>query len=232
MLQSQGFGSRKECVSFIKQGLISIKGDVVKDPNFYIDEPIGLEYEVSGKKWLYRNRVFLVLNKPSGYECSRNPSNNESVFGLFPSQLSNRKLQSVGRLDVDTRGLLLFSDDGDFIHQFTSPKKAVLKRYRVITKHPVSDVMLDKLRKGVELHHEEGIFMGHDILLYGEYEFEMSIDSGRYHQVKRMVAAASNRVGSLQRVSIGSVTLESFGLPEGRWEFLTEKELEELGWEG
>jgi 16S rRNA pseudouridine516 synthase len=231
MLQSQGFGSRKECVHFIKKGFVSLGGEVITDPNFYIDEPKGLEYEVSGKKWLYRERVFVVLNKPAGYECSRNPSDNESVFGLFPSQLSSRKLQSVGRLDVDTRGLLLFSDDGEFIHQFTSPKKAILKRYRVITKHPVSEVMLDKLRKGVELHHEEGLFTGYDIELYGEFEFEMSIDSGRYHQVKRMVASASNRVGSLQRVSIGSVTLESFGLPEGRWEYLTESELNELGWE-
>ena len=111
-------------------------------------------FSVDGVVWPYREHAYLLLNKPAGYECSRDPQHHLSVFSLLPPQFAERGVQCVGRLDQDTTGLLLLSDDGKFVHLFTSPKRKVPKVYVATTRHPIDDAQLSALRDGVLLHGE------------------------------------------------------------------------------
>ncbi len=120
LLHSQGFGSRKACRALVRQGRVTVDGQVCVDP-FAEFEPTGLPFSVDGELWVYREKVYLALNKPAGYECSRSPLHHPSVLSLLPEPLTRRGVQPVGRLDQDSTGLLLLTDDGQFIHALTSP---------------------------------------------------------------------------------------------------------------
>ena len=226
VLQSQGFGSRKACRELVRAGRVAVDGRARLNP----DEDIpagGLVLHVDNEAWTYREKAYLVLNKPAGYECSRQPRDHRSVFALLPVPLVARGVQCVGRLDQDTTGLLLLSDDGDFIHHHTSPRRAVGKTYRVTCKHPVEDGMLEKLRDGVLLHDETAHLAARHCVRTGERELEMTIAEGKYHQVKRMVAAAGNRVEALHRSTVGRYELPP-DLEPGSWAWLEAADLDRL----
>lgn len=226
VLQSQGFGSRKACRELVRAGRVAVDGRARLNPDEELPAE-GLVLRVDGEAWAYREKAYLVLNKPAGYECSRQPRDHPSVFALLPAPLAIRGVQCVGRLDHDTTGLLLLSDDGDFIHHHTSPRRAVGKTYRVTCKHPVEDAMLDKLRDGVLLRDESAPLAARHCVRMGERELEMTIAEGKYHQVKRMAAAAGNRVEALHRVAVGGFALPA-GLAPGAWKWLEPAELEQL----
>ena len=124
LLQSQGFGARRACASQIRTGLVRVAGQVVTDPDMEVN-PEGLVFSVDGEEWRYRKKIYVMLHKPAGYECSQKPKHHPSVLSLMPTQLRNRDIQTVGRLDEDTTGLLLLTDDGQFLHVYTSPKKTL-----------------------------------------------------------------------------------------------------------
>lgn len=218
MLQSQGFGSRKNCQQLIKNGAVQIQGEVVTEPKFKLNLN-ELEYSVYGKSYQYREKVYIALNKPAGYECSHQATHHFSVFELFDDVLLDRGLQCVGRLDQDTTGLLLLTDDGQFLQALTHPKKHVPKVYRMHTADPVSDEQLKQLEKGVELRNESGTFAATDVERLAEHELQMAIHQGVYHQVKRMLAAVGNKVESLHRQQIGQLKLQD--LAESEWMYLT-----------
>lgn len=219
LLHSQGFGSRKDCRALIRHGRVCINGEEVDDPFLELD-PAGLSFSVDGIEWVFQEKAYLMLNKPGGYECSHQPKHHASVYALLPPPLNGRQVQSLGRLDEDTTGLLLFSDDGQFIHRIISGKRKVQKTYRVTAKHIVSDENLSALLSGVKLDDEPGLVAAAACDRLTDREFLMTVTEGRYHQVKRMVAATSNRVEALQRVAIGGLKLPP-DLPEGRWRWLT-----------
>ncbi len=226
VLQSQGFGSRKACRELVRAGRVAVDGRARLNP----DEDLpagGLVLHVDNEAWTYREKAYLVLNKPAGYECSRQPRDHPSVFALLPAPLVARGVQCVGRLDQDTTGLLLLSDDGDFIHHHTSPRRAVGKTYRVTCKHPVEAGMLEKLRDGVLLHDETAHLAARHCVRTGERELEMTIAEGKYHQVKRMVAAAGNRVEALHRSTVGRYELPP-DLEPGSWAWLEAADLDRL----
>ena len=127
VLFTQGFGSRRQCRALIADGRVTIDGTVHADPDTDVSTE-SLTFSVDGAAWPYREHAYLLLNKPAGYECSREPQHHLSVFNLLPPQFAERGVQCVGRLDQDTTGLLLLSDDGKFVHAFTSPKRKVPKR--------------------------------------------------------------------------------------------------------
>jgi 16S rRNA pseudouridine516 synthase len=187
----------------------------------------GLAFEVDGESWTYRSKAYVMLHKPAGYECSRSPKHHPSVLSLLPEPLVQRGMQPVGRLDEDTTGLLLLSDDGDFIHRLISPRRKVPKVYVVSTKHPVGADQVAALREGVLLHDtpEPVAALACDQL--GERELRLTLAEGRYHQVKRMVAAAGNRVEALARISIGGLVLPD-DLPMGAWRWLEAEDLSRL----
>lgn len=225
-LQSQGFGTRRECIARVRHGEVEVNGVVCDDPEAEVD-PAGLLLTLDGTTWPYRDKAYLLLNKPAGYECSRQPIHNPSVFSLLPAPLLQRGVQCVGRLDQDTTGLLLFSDDGAFIHRMISPKKGVPKLYRVNCRHPLSEDMLHALRSGVQLHDEPAPIVALACEQVSSHELLLTLGEGKYHQVKRMVAAAGNRVEALHREAIGGLRLPT-DLPAGEWRWLDETDLREL----
>ena len=227
LLQSQGFGSRKLCRERVLAGRVRANGAACSDPDQGFD-PAGLVLEVDGEAWPYRDKAYLVLHKPAGYECSRQARDHPSVFGLLPAPLVERGVQCVGRLDQDTTGLLLLSDDGDFIHHHTSPRRAVGKTYRVTCKHPVDDGLVAQLLAGVLLRDETAPLAARACRRLSGHALELTIGEGKYHQVKRMVASAGNRVEALHRVAVGGYTLPG-DLPVGQWKWLEPAERERLG---
>jgi 16S rRNA pseudouridine516 synthase len=223
LLQSQGFGSRKECRALVRAGRVEVAGAVCTDP-FAELAPVGLVFRVDGADWPYREQAYLLLHKPAGYECSRAPRDHPGVLSLLPAPLAVRGVQPVGRLDEDTTGLLLLSDDGAFIHRLTSPKRKVVKVYEAVTKHPVDAGQVEKLLAGVTLRDAPEPVLAASCELAGERLLRLGVTEGRYHQVKRMVAAAGNRVEALKRVRIGGLELPA-DLPAGSWRWLEAEDL-------
>jgi len=225
ILQSQGFGSRKQCRQIIDSGRVSVASVVCKDSkaNFPTDD---FEFMVGGKTWRYRDKVYIALNKPIGYECSHTPQHHRSVFSLLPPQLIERGVQCVGRLDQDTTGLLLLTDDGAYLHALTHPKRHVPKRYRVTTHEPVTEAQIAMLATGVELMGESGLLKADHCALTESHVLSLTIHQGIYHQVKRMIAAVGNHVVALHREQIGELAIDQFenDLVEGQWVYLNENQ--------
>lgn len=226
ILRSQGFGSRPECRALIRSGRVSIDSSVCEDPYGEFD-PDGLEFLVDGALWRYRKFAYLLLNKPSNYECSQKPLHHPSVYSLLSQPLIIRGVQAVGRLDEDTTGLLLLSDDGQFIHTYTSPKKKIPKVYDVTVKHPLDDGQIAALLGGVQLNDEPAPISATACEIRSERVLRMTVTEGKYHLVKRMLAAAGNRVEWLSRVSVGGLRLPN-DLPLGQWKWLETGDLEQL----
>ena len=226
LLRSQGFCSRPDCRALVRQGLVSIGSEVCADP--YVDiVPDGFDFVVDGVAWRYREKVYLAMHKPAGYECSHQPRHHPSIYELLPRPLLTRDVQSVGRLDEDTTGLLLFSDDGQFIHTYTSPKKHVPKVYSVTTKHPVDHQQVAALLAGVQLHDEPTPVAAMACRQTAECTLELTVTEGKYHLVKRMIAAVSNRVEALHRSAVGGLVLPA-DLLVGQWQYLEADQLAAL----
>ena len=221
ILQSQGFGSRRECRALVRSGLVAVHGQVIDDP-FAEFDPVGFAFSVDGEPWDYREKAYLMLYKPAATECTRKPEFYPSIFSLLPEQLAARGVQSVGRLDQDTTGLLLLSDDGQFIHTWSSGKKRIPKRYRVELKHAHTPAFIDTLLTGVQLHDEAEPVAAARCEPIDEHGLWLTITEGKYHQVKRMVAAAGNRVERLHRDSVGGLRLPDV-LEPGDWAWMTDK---------
>lgn len=224
MLQSQGLGTRKYCRNLIADGEISIGGEVVDDYRAEFDAE-NLEYTVFGETWLYRPHVYIALHKPPNFECSRKPSHHPGVLTLLPEQFTWRDVQPVGRLDHDTTGMLLLSDDGPFIHAQSSPKKHVPKFYQATTAEAVTEQLIQQMLSGVKLHDEPAPLAALVCRQLGEHQLEIVLEQGKYHQVKRMLAAAGNHCAQLHRAKIGGLSLEDLGLDEGEWCYLESEEL-------
>lgn len=245
-LAAQGFGTRKECAKLIRAGQVALgraigdpaeprapepdgpmRWDIASEPESETDLR-GLWLRVGNQELPYLESLYLAFHKPPDCECSHSPSHYRSVFSFFPPPFQARGLEAVGRLDADTTGLLLLSDDGDFIHHLTSPKRHVAKTYRVGLKHPVTPEQIARLAAGVELRGEEEPTGPATAVLEGERVCALTISEGRYHQVKRMFAAVGNRVETIHRIAIGGLALEP-DLAPGSWRFLTAAEAAALG---
>jgi 16S rRNA pseudouridine516 synthase len=224
ILQSQGFGTRKWCRELVEAGEVAINGETIADSRT-VFETDGLEFIVYGESWQYREHIYIALNKPADYECSRKPSHHPGVLSLLPEQFALRDVQPVGRLDHDTTGLLLMSDDGAFIHAQSSPKRHIPKVYVATTHDPVSPQLIAQLLKGVKLHDEPAPLAAIICKRLDTYQLEIVLEQGKYHQVKRMLAAAGNHCTALRRTEIGRLKLDALGLEEGKWCYLDEAQL-------
>ena len=215
ILFTQGFGTRRICAGIVAKGLVRIAGQVVDDPHAEVgtDE---LVFEVEGRPWRYAEHALVMLHKPAGYECSQKPRHHPSVLSLLPAPLRTRGVQPVGRLDEDTTGLLLLTDDGALIRRLTSPKRHVPKVYEVGTRHPVSDEQISRLLQGVVLDDDPQPVRAAAAERTGDTALRLTLTEGKYHQVKRMVAAVGNRVETLHRSAIGQLVLPA-DLEPGQW---------------
>ena len=163
------------------------------------------------------------MNKPAGHECSQKPKHHPSVYSLLPGPLRGRGVQAIGRLDEDTTGVLLFTDDGALIHRLTSPKHHVPKVYEVGCKHPVDAPQVARLREGVLLHDENESVSAEACEQTGPAALRLTLVEGKYHQVKRMIAAVGNRVETLARSDFGGIRADA--LAPGAWRWLSDEEV-------
>ena len=224
LLQAQGFGTRKASQRMIIDGRVSVSGVVVTDYQHHF-EPELLSISVDGQPWVCRQQIYLVLNKPTNFECSRKPSHHPGVLTLLPPLFLVRNTQPVGRLDHDTTGMLLLSDDGGFIHRHSSPKHHVTKTYEATTQDAVTPELIAKLLAGVQLRDEPAPLTALSCRQLGSHRIEIVLDQGKYHQVKRMLAAEGHHCVALVRTAIGNLRLEDLDLPIGQWCFLSEAQL-------
>ncbi len=226
ILQKHGFGTRKGCRALVRHERVAVNGEMCDDPFADIDTD-GLVLTVDGVDWPYLEQATLMLNKPAGYECSRKPQHHLGVLELIPPPLRERGVQPIGRLDEDTTGLLLITDDGQLNHILSSGKRKVPKVYLATTKHPVDQAQIDQLLAGVLLNDEPEPIAAAAAEIADECLIRLTLTEGKYHQVKRMVAAVGNRVEALHRESIGSLSVPA-DLKPGQWRWLTAAELEQL----
>jgi 16S rRNA pseudouridine516 synthase len=230
ILQNQGFGARKLCRILVRKGSVQVNGNPCEDPDeVFPTEGLMLEVEGVEGVWPFCDKAYILLNKPEGYECSRAPKHHPSVLALLADPLRARDVQPVGRLDVETTGLLLLTDDGQCIHVLTSPKHAVPKIYRATLAEPADQSLCDKLLTGVLLKDEEETIAADACRLIDLITLEMTITQGKYHQVRRMIAAAGNHVNALQRTAIGELVLPN-DLAPGEWQWLDAEQMRKAGW--
>jgi 16S rRNA pseudouridine516 synthase len=237
ILFSQGFGTRRVCAGLIQQGLVQVYES--NSPSAPVEcaqaamEFIanGLRFRVQGVDWPYHEKAYLMLHKPTATECSQKPSTYPSIYTLLPSPLRLRPqkaavqgVQAVGRLDQDTTGLLLLTDDGKFIHRMSSPRHHVPKVYEVTVKHPLDDRQVARLLEGVVLDDDPKPVRAAACEAVASHHLRLTLTEGKYHQVKRMVAAVSNRVEGLHRSQIGGLRLPD-DLGPGQWRWLSAVDL-------
>ncbi|NDG38915.1 MAG: 16S rRNA pseudouridine(516) synthase [Betaproteobacteria bacterium] len=222
ILFSQGLGSRRECAGLLAARLVRIAGKIETDPavDLATDD---LQFEVEGQAWTFQGASLVLLHKPAGYECSQKPTAWPSVMLLLPAALRRRGIQPVGRLDQDTTGLLLLTDDGKLIHRLTSPKHHVPKVYEVGCDRPVDAAQVEQMLRGVVLDDDPLPVLAEGCELTGEKSLRLTLIQGKYHQVKRMVAAVGNHCTSLHRSAFGALTLAD-GPASGQWRFVSDAE--------
>ncbi|MEN9544141.1 MAG: hypothetical protein RLZZ598_974 [Pseudomonadota bacterium] len=230
VLFSQGFGARRECEGLIVSGFVRHAGAVVDDPDAEVQTE-GLVFEVEGRIWPFHAHALILLHKPAGYECSQKPSAHPSVMSLLPVPLRLRGgkkgsaadgVQPVGRLDVDTTGLLLLTDDGALLHKLTSPKHKVPKVYELTVADPVTEAAIGKLLAGVVLNDDPKPVRAAGCVQTGTHTLRLTITEGKYHQIKRMLGAVGNRVTGLHRSSIGALALPA-DLAPGQWRWVEDR---------
>jgi 16S rRNA pseudouridine516 synthase len=226
ILFSQGFGTRRYCSDLVYADLVKVNGQLAEDPEERISTE-GLMLNVDGEDWEYQEKAYIAFNKPPNYECSHKTTHHPSVYSILPPPLIERGVQCVGRLDFDTTGLLLISDDGQFIHRMTTPKKNIGKVYEITTPEPITQAQIDHLLNGVVLDDDPRPCYATACDLISEHVLAMTIVEGRYHQVKRMMAAVGNHVAKLHRTQIGAYQMP-FNLAQGQWRWLTPDDLKQL----
>jgi 16S rRNA pseudouridine516 synthase len=223
LLFSQGFGTRRVCAGLVAAQAVRAGGQVIGDDD-EVDATDGLAFEVDGQPWQYHARALILLHKPAGYECSQKPRHHPSVLTLLPPPLRNRGVQTIGRLDEDTTGLLLLTDDGTLIHRLTSPKHHVPKVYEATCKHAMDQEQVERLLRGVVLDDDPLPVRAAAAELRSPTHLRLTLTEGKYHQVKRMVAAVGNRVEALHRSAFGGLTLNGLSQPrQWRWIGIAER---------
>lgn len=214
--------SRREAQHHIKEGRVTVNGQVIRNPaNRITDATITLD----GERLELPCPVYLMLHKPAGYLCANTDGQHPTVLDLLPSDLHPiEPLQIVGRLDLDTTGLLLVTTDGDWNHRITAPTSHCTKVYRVALAEPATEEAIAILESGVMLHSETKPTLPCIIQLIDSCHVRIKLQEGRYHQVKRMFAAVGNRVVHLHREQVGDLTLDP-ALKPGEFRHLTESEI-------
>ncbi|AWX13065.1 16S rRNA pseudouridine(516) synthase [Mergibacter septicus] len=214
--------TRSQATKVLRKNLIEVNGIVVKDGSINIsaEDQILLEGELLS--WVEEGKYFL-LYKPQGYICSHDDGEYPTVYQFFDYPLAER-LHTAGRLDVDTTGLVLLTDDGQWSHRVTSPKRQCEKTYLVSLADPIEEHYQQACEEGILLRGEKMSTRPSRIEILDDYNLNLTITEGRYHQVKRMFAALGNKVIALHRWKIGDIVLDA-SLEEGEYRPLTSEEI-------
>ena len=223
-----GFGTRSQVKELLKKGQVTVNGEVVKKSELKIDEAND-QIICQGRAASYQKNVYLMLHKPAGVVSATEDSREKTVLDLLRPEDRKNGLFPVGRLDKDTEGLLLLTDDGELAHRLLSPKKHVDKTYYAKIDGQVTEEHIEQFREGLDIGDEKKTLPAVlTILSSGSTsEIEVTIHEGRFHQIKRMFEAVGCKVTYLKRLSMGSLVLDET-LPLGEYRPLTEAELEGL----
>ncbi len=227
IIASQGAYSRSEVRKLVKAGLVSINGNVAKSSDIKCDAEKD-EIAVDGVLLNYKKHLYLMLNKPKGVISATEDATQKTVLDLVPPELFRQGLFPAGRLDSDTTGFVLLTDDGDFAHRILSPKNHIMKTYHATLKSPLTNEDIIRFKEGLTLGDGTKCLEAHVRMLEGkENVAEVKICEGKYHQVKRMFASLGNKVLELRRVQMGALPLDE-NLSEGKCRELTSEELEQI----
>ena len=228
MLANLGFGTRKEVKKLLKTGAVKIDGETVKDAKQHVD-PESQAVTVHGETVEYKEFIYLMMNKPAGLLSATEDSSQETVIDILEAEDQVFEPFPVGRLDKDTEGLLLLTNDGQLAHRLLSPKKHVPKTYFAVIDGEVTEDDIEAFRNGVTLDDGYETKPGELTILKSglRSDIELTITEGKFHQVKRMFQAVGKRVVYLKRVSMANLELDET-LELGEYRELTDEELEQL----
>lgn len=227
ILSSQNIASRRDAGTLIRRGAVLVNGEPVKKADFKADADLD-EITVNGKPLKVKRNVYYMMNKPAGVLSAARDTRARTVVDLLPAELQRRGLFPAGRLDKDTEGLLIITDDGTFAHRMLAPKSHVFKRYEAVLEHAVSSEDIQRFEKGLELNDMTCLPAGLRVLEEGTSpRVLVRIREGKFHQVKRMFLAVGNQVLKLKRVQVGALRLDE-SLAPGETRELTPDEAESV----
>jgi 16S rRNA pseudouridine516 synthase len=221
IIASQGRYSRSDVKSLISKKRVAVDGEVVKSSSVKVD-PAKSVITVDGVELTVKKFVYLMLNKPKGYVSATEDRDHETVLALVPEEYAGRDIFPAGRLDRDTTGLMIITDDGAMAHNILAPKKHVQKVYHVELDIPVTEEMARGFAEGVELN--DGVCKEAGLKITGEYAARVTLKEGRYHQIKRMFGCYGAKVTELERIAMGNLQLPA-DLEPGQTREFTEEEL-------
>lgn len=219
-----GIGTRSEVKKYIKAKQITVNEQVISKPDVKVDENID-RICFMGKEIIYEKYVYYLLHKPAGCVTAKQDNVHKTVMKYFPEEILAKDIAPVGRLDLDTEGLLLFTNDGPLTHHLLSPTHHIPKTYYAILDKEVPETAVELFKNGVDIG-DDKLTLPAELVILSEKEAELTIHEGRFHQVKRMFEAVGCTVTYLKRLSMGSLTLGD--LPKGEYRKLTEEEIIEL----
>ncbi|MCR5634927.1 MAG: rRNA pseudouridine synthase [Lachnospiraceae bacterium] len=217
--------TRSEVKNLIKKGQVTVNRNIIKDPGYIVDEDNDI-CTLGGTVVEYHKYHYIMLNKPEGYVCSSDEKGQHSILELIDEPYRDR-LFPIGRLDKDTTGLLILTDDGPLSHKLLAPKKHVDKEYEIISKEPVTGEMIERFSEGIDIGDEKMTLPAVLKITDDEYHSNIILHEGRYHQIKRMFEACGNLVLSLNRIRMKNLLLDP-KLKRGEYRALTQYETEGL----
>lgn len=224
IISLQGKYSRKEVKKLISSHKVLLNGEIVKSSDVKVNVEND-EIVIEGIKLNVKRKIYLILNKPQGYVSATTDKRDKTVLELVPEEFNKRNLFPAGRLDKNTTGLMIITDDGELAHNILSPKKHVKKSYKVTLDIDATEDMIEKFNNGIELN--DGICKPAEMKIIGANVAIVTLREGRYHQIKRMFGCCGAKVIELHRISIGNLSLPN-DLKEGECRELTDKELLKL----
>ncbi|MCG7805570.1 pseudouridine synthase [Staphylococcus epidermidis] len=222
-LANMGVGTRSEVKQLLKKGSVKVNQNIVKLPKLHVN-PNSDEIMVNDEVVSYIDKVYIMLNKPKGYISATEDEVHPTIIDLIP-EYAHLNIFPVGRLDKDTEGLLLVTNDGQFNHEVMNPDKHVSKTYEVYSKHPITQFDIDKFKSGIEL--SDGKLKPAILKKVDNYVSHVTIYEGKYHQVKRMFHSIENEVLELKRIKIAQLELDH-NLDLGSYRLLTQIDFDNL----
>jgi len=226
IIASMGRYSRREVKSLVKEGLVLVDGFPARSAEDKVD-PETADITINGEKLGYRRFTYIMLHKPGGILSATEDSRQETVLDLLTPELKKIGLFPVGRLDKDTEGLLLLTNDGDLAHQLLSPKKHVDKVYYAQVDGDLTQADVDAFEKGIVLHHEEQCMPAKLEIGKTPREAFVTLHEGKFHQIKRMFLSRGKAVLYLKRLSMGPLRLDE-SLGKGEYRYLSVQEIDDL----
>ena len=225
-LSVTGTATRTEAKKAIRAKAVTVNGIAVSASDMHID-PNNDEITFFGEKIIYREHTYIMMNKPEGVVSATEDGKDKTVIDLLPQNIKSNKLFPCGRLDKNTLGLILITDDGELAHELLAPRSHVSKSYRFKAAEPISKEDAIRFEKGVTLA-DGYVTLPAQIELFGNGdEGIITLTEGKYHQIKRMLGALNNKIIYLERITFGPLILNE-DLPRGEWRYLTDEEIEKL----